>query len=117
MFCTQVAPNGKIILKLHREHSFLVGVDFLPLLYTFFEKNQPKSGKNAEIFSKCKFLCDFITEFYLFYDIIELYSIGGNKIATIDNEASFVQSSLQPGVYIVKKIYRDGTVSTFKFMK
>lgn len=50
-------------------------------------------------------------------DIIELYSIGGNKIATIDNEASFVQSSLQPGVYIVKKIYRDGTVSTFKFMK
>ena len=30
MFCTQVAPNGKIILKLHREHSSLVGVDFLP---------------------------------------------------------------------------------------
>lgn len=50
-------------------------------------------------------------------DIIEIYNIDGNKIATIDSQASFVQNSLQPGVYIVKKIHTDGTMSTYKLMK
>jgi hypothetical protein len=34
-----------------------------------------------------------------------------------DNEATILQSLLQPGVYFVKTIYKDGNMSTYKFMK
>lgn len=58
---------------------------------------------------------NFFTENQI--DKIEIYNIDGDKVATIDNEATILQSLLQPGVYFVKTIYKDGTMSTYKFMK
>jgi hypothetical protein len=58
---------------------------------------------------------NFFTENQI--DKIEIYNIDGDKVATIDNEATILQSLLQPGVYFVKTIYKDGNMSTYKFMK